>query len=160
MRRWIYAGSFDPPTLGHLDIIDRASKLCDELIVALLINVNKKPVFSEDERVDMIRKCTAEAGNVRVVAFKGLLVDLAKELDCEAIVRGIRNAVDLDYENAAAQINLRLSGGLETVYLPATPALNHISSTAVREAASMGADLNGLVPDLLIETIAEKFRPQ
>jgi len=159
MRRWIYAGSFDPPTLGHMDIITRAAALCDELLVGVLVNVHKKPMFTLEERVAMLEACTAHLPSVRVVTHQGLLVAFAREQGCEAIVRGVRNVADFDNEAQQAHVNRHLGDGMETVLLYADPAYSWVSSTAVREAATMGAQIAGMVPQEILETIQRRFCP-
>ena len=158
MRRWIYAGSFDPPTKGHLDIIMRAASLCDELIVGVMVNVHKQPLFTLEERVEMLRLCTLPLDNVRVVTHQGLLVAYAREHQCQAIVRGLRNVADFDNEAQQAHVNRHLGQNIETVLLYADPANSWISSSAVREAAMMGAELKDMVPAILLEAISQRLR--
>jgi pantetheine-phosphate adenylyltransferase len=142
----IYPGSFDPPTYGHLDVISRASRLFDRVVVAVLTNTSKQSSFSVEERVTMMRELLAEHASVDVDGFQGLLVDYARRREAVAIVRGIRNGTDFDYEQQMAGMNRHLDGAIETVFLAPSAAHAHISSTLVREIAALGGSVRGLVP--------------
>ena len=159
--RAIYAGSFSPPTLGHLDIIERAASVFDELIVAVLSQTAKKYLFSVEEREEMLRRVTAGYGNVRVISDTGLLVDVVRREQADVIVRGLRNSADLMFEAQMAQAN-RLIGGVETVFLNSRPEYSMISSTIVRDCAAHGAPIDAMVPSQLIEQIYHAFgsRPE
>ena len=159
--RAIYAGSFSPPTLGHLDIIERAASVFDELIVAVLSQTAKKYLFSVEEREEMLRRVTAGYGNVRVISDTGLLVDVVRREQADVIVRGLRNSADLMFEAQMAQAN-RLIGGVETVFLNSRPEYSMISSTIVRDCAAHGAPIDAMVPAQLIEQIYHAFgsRPE
>lgn len=156
-RRAIYPGTFDPVTMGHLDIIERSSKLFDEIIVAVLLNINKQPMFSTEERVEMIREVTPWA-NVRVGTFEGLLVDYAKEQEAQVIVRGIRAVSDYEYELQMALMNRRLEPGVETVFLMAAEAYSYLSSQLIKEVFKLGGSISGLVPESVERRMREKPR--
>src|SRR5215216_827159 len=156
-RRAIYPGSFDPITMGHLDIIERSAKLFDEVIVAVLLNVNKQPMFSPEERVEMMRNVIPWP-NVRVDTFKGLLVHYAIEQQAQVIVRGIRAVSDYEYELQMALMNRRLEPGVETVFLMAAEAYSYLSSRLIKEVFNLGGSITGLVPELVEERMKEKMR--
>ncbi len=159
MRKVVYPGSFDPITLGHLDIIKRAASLFDELIISVLNNKEKMPLFSVEERVKILKKVTADLPNVKVDSFSGLLVEYAKENDISVAVRGLRTTNDFEYELQIAQTNDMLSGGkLETIFLTANPEYSFISSSAVREIASFGGNVSSCVPDDVLPLIYEKYK--
>lgn len=157
----IYAGSFSPPTLGHLDIIDRAASLFDELVVAVLSQTAKHYLFSVEERKEMLRKITAGYANVRVISDVGLLVDVVRREGAQVIVRGLRNSEDLVFEAQMAEANRRI-GGVETVFLNSRPEFSMISSTIVRDCAAHGAPIDAMVPGEIIGQIYDAFgsRPE
>lgn len=155
MRRAIYPGSFDPITLGHLDIIERSAKLFDEVIVALLVNADKLPMFTTEERVEMIRNVTPW-NNVRVDTFEGLLVHYAVEQQAQFVVRGIRAISDYEYELQMALMNRRLEPSVETVFLMAGEAYSYVSSRLIKEVFKLGGSISGLVPDLVERRMREK----
>lgn len=157
MRIAVYPGSFDPITNGHLDIIERASRIYDKLVVGVLSNGNKKPLFSAEERVDMIRKVTGHLNNVEVDTFAGLLVDFAKSKDAEVIVKGLRTVADFEYEFQMALLNKALNPECETVFMMTNTKYSYISSSMVKELAGFHGDLTGLVPCEILETIKEKY---
>jgi pantetheine-phosphate adenylyltransferase len=159
MRRAIYPGSFDPITLGHLDIIERSAKLFDEVIVALLLNIDKQPMFSTEERVEMIRAVVPD-DNVRVDTFEGLLVHFAAAQEAQFVVRGIRAISDYEYELQMALMNRRLAPGIETVFLMAGEAYSYVSSRLIKEVFALGGSLSGLVPELVEKHMREKFKKQ
>jgi pantetheine-phosphate adenylyltransferase len=156
-RRAIYPGTFDPITMGHLDIIERSAMLFDEIIVAVLLNINKQPMFSTVERVEMIRQVMPWA-NVRVETFEGLLVHYAKEQGAQVIVRGIRAISDYEYELQMALMNRRLEPDVETVFLMAAEAYSYLSSRLIKEVFKLGGSINGLVPELVEQRMREKPR--
>lgn len=156
VRRAVCPGSFDPVTNGHLDIIGRASKLYDEVYVAVMINKSKQGLFTVDERIDLIREVTAEYGNVRIEAFHGLLVDFCKQRDIPAIVKGLRAVSDFDYELQMAQMNIGLSG-VETLFVPTNPTYSFLSSSLVKEVAAWGGDVSHLVPAPVLDGLTERL---
>ncbi|MDD4796274.1 MAG: pantetheine-phosphate adenylyltransferase [Eubacteriales bacterium] len=160
MKTWVYSGSFDPITCGHMDIITRGAQLCDKLVVGIGVNAAKSAFFTLDERLDMVKRCTAHVPNIHVALFDGLLVDFVREHDACAILRGIRSAGDYEYECQLASINRHLADDVDTVYLSALPALSFISSTVVRELAQYGAALRQVVPPAVLEDIQARFYPQ
>ncbi|MEV5002483.1 pantetheine-phosphate adenylyltransferase [Nocardioides sp. LML1-1-1.1] len=145
MTRAVCPGSFDPPTLGHVDIIRRAASLFDELVVATGTNISKSRLFDPEERLDMLREATADLPNVTVMGFTGLIVDFCREIDAQAIVKGLRGGNDYEYELPMAQMNAHLTG-VETVFVPTTASLGYVSSSLVKEVASLGGDVSALVP--------------
>ncbi|WP_431948235.1 pantetheine-phosphate adenylyltransferase [Actinacidiphila sp. bgisy167] len=159
MRRAVCPGSFDPVTNGHLDIIARASRLYDEVYVAVMINKSKKGLFSIEERIALIEEVTAEYGNVRVESFHGLLVDFCKQRDIPAIVKGLRAVSDFDYELQMAQMNNGLSG-VETLFVPTNPTYSFLSSSLVKEVAQWGGDVAHLVPPVVLEALKNKLARQ
>ena len=158
MIRAIYPGSFDPVTYGHLDIIRRSSGLVDELIVGVLNNNAKSPLFSVEERVKMLDEVVKDLQNVKVVPFEGLLVEFAKRMDARMIVRGLRAITDFEYELQMAQTNQKLSGDLETVFLTTSLQYSYLSSTTVKEVAAFGGDISQFVPETVIDRIQEKIK--
>jgi pantetheine-phosphate adenylyltransferase len=149
VRRVVCPGSFDPVTNGHLDIIGRAAALYDEVVVAVLINITKRSLFTVDERIDMLRECTAEYGNVRVERFHGLLVDFCETNGISAVVKGLRAVSDFDYEIQMAQMNYRMAK-VETLFMTTNPLYSFLSSSLVKEVAKYGGDVSGLVPEQVI----------
>jgi pantetheine-phosphate adenylyltransferase len=156
MRRAIYPGSFDPITMGHLDIIERSARLFDEVIVALLLNIEKQPMFTTEERVEMIREVTPWS-NVRVGTFEGLLVHFAVQQQAQFVVRGIRAISDYEYELQMALMNRRLEPNVETVFLMAGEAYSYISSRLIKEVFKLGGSIKGLVPELVEGRMRDKM---
>jgi pantetheine-phosphate adenylyltransferase len=156
MRRAIYPGSFDPITMGHLDIIERSARLFDEVVVALLLNMEKQPMFTTEERVEMIREAIP-LSNVRVGTFEGLLVHYAAEQQAQFVVRGIRAISDYEYELQMALMNRRLEPNVETVFLMAGEAYSYISSRLIKEVFKLGGSIKGLVPELVEERMRDKI---
>ena len=157
MRTAIYPGSFDPVTLGHWDIIQRAEKLVDQLVVAVLHNPSKTSAFTVEERVAMLRELVGEHPGVTITSFHGLLVDFAKSQGAQFIVRGVRAFSDFEYEFQMALMNRKLAPELETVFLMPKEKYSAVSSRLVREIGSMGGNLSDLVPDALRERIAGRL---
>ena len=149
MARVVCPGSFDPVTNGHLDVISRAAALHDEVVVAVLINITKKSLFSTDERVDMLREVTRDLGNVRVDRFHGLLVNFCTANGINAIVKGLRAVSDFEYEMQMAQMNYRLAK-VETLFMTTNPQYSFLSSSLVKEIAMYGGDVSGLVPEQVL----------
>ncbi len=158
MKTAIYPGSFDPITYGHLDIIKRASKLCDHLVVGVLNNMQKNPLFSIDERVNMITELTENLGNVSVATFSGLTVDFAREMDAQVIFRGLRAVTDYENEIQIAQANKSQYPELETIFLTTALQYSYLSSTVVKEFAFYGGDISLFVPPEVIPRINEKIK--
>ena len=156
MRRAICPGSFDPVTNGHLDIIARASALYDEVTVGVLVNRAKDGLFDLDDRISLLRQVTAEYGNVVVDAFSGLLVDYCRRHDIPVIVKGLRAVSDFDYELQMAQMNHGLAG-IETLFLSTNPLYSFLSSSLVKEVATYGGDVSGLVPDLVHQALIQRL---
>ncbi|CAL9541973.1 pantetheine-phosphate adenylyltransferase [Streptomyces thermolilacinus] len=157
LRRAVCPGSFDPITNGHLDIIARASKLYDVVHVAVMINQSKKGLFTVEERMDLIRRVTAEYDNVVVESHHGLLVDFCKERDIPAIVKGLRAVSDFDYELQMAQMNNGLTG-VETLFVPTNPTYSFLSSSLVKEVAAWGGDVSHLLPPVVHEALVARLR--
>ena len=146
MRICVYAGSFDPVTVGHEDIIRRAAKLCDRLLVTVMYNPAKQGCFPVDKRMELLAKVTKDLPNTEVDAWDGLMVDYVRKMKADFVVRGVRSVADLESDTKLAEINRRLMPGLETVFLPSKPEYSCISSSAVREAALFHADYSSFVP--------------
>lgn len=160
MKIAIYPGSFDPFTLGHMDILQRTSRLFDRVYAAILINGAKTPCFSLEERKEMMNICLEQAGicNVFVESSSGLLVDYVKQKKACAVVRGLRDGADMAYEARLDSANRHLYAGFETVCLFSRPELNYISASMVREIGAYGGDISGLVPDAIKNIIAERLK--
>ena len=156
MRIGIYPGSFDPVTQGHLDIILRASKLVDKLIIGVLVNGAKKPMFSMEERVELIQRVTGNLPNVEVEAFDGLLVDFAGQKGASVLVRGLRAVTDFEYELQIAQTNHKLNPLVDTIFLTTSVEYSYVSSSIVREIASYGGDISQFVPECIVDDIYKK----
>ena len=156
MRRAACPGTFDPVTNGHLDIIARAASLFDEVVVAVGVNQSKRRLFSPEERMDMLRQASAPHPNVVVAGFDGLLTDFCSQHDVHAIVKGLRAVTDFDYELQMAQMNASLSG-IETVFVPTTPAYSFLASSLVKEVAGLGGDVSGLVPPFVLEALTARL---
>lgn len=157
MLRAVYPGSFDPVTYGHLDIIRRSRSLADELIVGVLNNKAKTPLFSVEERVKMLEEMTKNMPGVKVVPFEGLLIDFAKEMSAGIVVRGLRAVTDFEYELQMTQTNNKLSPELETVFLTTSLEYSYLSSTIVKEVAAFGGDISQFVPEMIERRIQEKI---
>ena len=155
MRRAIYPGSFDPPTLGHLDIVERAAGLVDELVVAIGANQEKTPFLPAEDRFDLLRECTGHLPNVNVSTFSGLLVDYARSLECHVLVRGLRAVSDFDYEFRVAMANRKLAPEIETLFLITRDEYSFLSSSVVREVSRLGGDTELFVPKAVSERIAK-----
>lgn len=157
MKKAIYPGSFDPLTLGHLDIIERSAKIVDELVVGVLHNSAKNSLFSLEERVSMIKEMTKDMPNVTVSSFDGLLVNHMKEIDATIIIRGLRAVTDFEYELQIAQTNHVESPEVETIFLTTSLQYSYLSSTVVKEFASYGGDISKFVPPQFIDRIYAKY---
>lgn len=157
MKKAIYPGSFDPVTLGHIDVIERASKLFDYLIIGVLGNSAKTPLFSIEERVNMLREVTKHLPNVEVRSFGGLTVDFAKECGANAVVRGLRAITDFEYELQIAQLNRVIAPEIDTVFLTTNLKYAYLSSSSVKEVASYGGDITQFVTPLVEAEVHKKF---
>lgn len=158
MNKALFAGSFDPLTYGHLDLIKRASKICDSLVVGVIYNPQKKPLFEPEERIALIEDECKELDNITVSAFTGLLADYVNENDFNMVVRGLRGGTDFEYEIAMAQMNARLyKEKVETVFLMTDPAYSFVSSSLTKEVCSFGGDIEGLVPESVLAAMKSKF---
>ncbi len=154
----LYPGSFDPVTLGHMDIIRRAAKVFEKVYVGVLINPDKKGSFTNEERVDLLKRACADLPNVEIVSFTGLTAELCRKLDIRVLVRGLRGGDDLTSEMRMAKINAQLLPGLETVFLGASSGMEAVSSSLVREIASFGGDISALVPKKICQEIQNRFK--
>lgn len=157
MIKAIYPGTFDPITVGHLDVIERAARIYDKVIVAVMENRNKKCTFSKEERKQLIEKCTDGLQNVEVVIGEGLTVDLAAANDCKIIVRGIRAVSDYESELALATANMTLNGDVETVFMVARPELSFLSSSVAKEIAAFNGDISPYIPLQILDEVSEKL---
>lgn len=162
-RTIFYPGSFDPVTFGHLDLIERAAAMFDRIVVGVGVHHGKKPLFGDEERIAMLREEFArlgvEAAQVDVVTFDGLAVDAAKACGAVAILRGLRDASDFDYEMQMAGMNGAMAPGLETIFLPAAAGNRHIAATFVRQIAMMGGDITPFVPPTVARRLQDKLHP-
>ena len=157
MRVAVYPGSFDPITNGHLDIIKRASKVYDKVVVGVLDNINKKPLFTAEKRREMIERVTRDIENVECDCFSGLLVDFLKQKDATVIIKGLRTVADFEYEFQMALLNKALNPEYETMFMMTNSGYSYISSSMVKEVAKYGGRLEGLVPEAIIPDITNKY---
>ncbi|MDX6286909.1 MAG: pantetheine-phosphate adenylyltransferase [Frankiales bacterium] len=155
-RRAVCPGSFDPVTNGHMDIIGRASRLFDEVVVAVLINKNKSSLFSVDERIETLTQCVSDYPNVKIDSFHGLLVDFCRDRGIQVIVKGLRAVSDFDYELQMGQMNHSLAE-VETLFMPTNPLYSYLSSSLVKEVATYGGDVSGLVPEVVNRQLLERL---
>ncbi len=157
MVKAIYPGSFDPVTYGHIDIIRRSSEIVDELIVGVLNNKAKTPLFSVEERVKMLKEVTKDLKNVKIVSFQGLLIDFAEQCEAKVIVRGLRAVTDFEYELQMSQTNHKLNPEIETMFLTTSLEYSYLSSSTVKEIASFGGDISQFVPNEVEELVWQKL---
>lgn len=157
VRRVACPGSFDPVTNGHLDIFGRASRLYDEVIVAVLVNQSKAGLFPHQERIEMLAAVTADLPNVRIASFEGLLVDFCRDEGVSVVIKGLRAVTDFDYELKMAQMNYGLSG-LETLFMPTNPLYSFLASSLIKDVAKWGGDVSAHVPPLVAERLRAKLR--
>jgi pantetheine-phosphate adenylyltransferase len=160
MRRAIYPGSFDPITNGHLDVIERASRLFDEIIVAVAYNEGKHPLFSIEERMLLLGEVLAPMGNVRIAQFDGLLVEFAARHEAVAVVRGLRAISDFEFEFQMALMNRKLDGKVETIFLMPKEEYTYLSSRIVKEIARLGGDVGAFIPPAIERALHTKFFPE
>ena len=158
MRTAVYPGSFDPVTSGHIDIITRASKVYDKIIVVVSKNSSKKPLFTVEERMDFIKRSTAHLANVEIDCSDGLLVDYVKKSGSNVIIKGLRAVSDFEYEFQMALANKKIEPKIETLFMMTDAKYSYLSSSIVKEMASLGADFTDLVPGVIINDIKNKFR--
>ncbi len=158
MRTCVYPGSFDPITNGHLDIIERASTLFDKLIVGVLINASKEPLFSAEERIMFIQESCTHLDNVEVESFEGLLVDFMKYKNASTIVKGLRAVSDFEYEFQMALMNKKLNPKIETIFMMTNSEYSYLSSSLVKEVARFGGCIKGLIPHIVEKEIFKKFK--
>lgn len=158
MNRAVYPGSFDPITNGHLDIIKRASRVFDELVVAVLVNPNKKGLFEVEERVELIKKSTQNLKNVKVKAFNGLLINFMQQNNLNVIVKGLRAVSDFEYEFQMALMNNKLNSQIETFFMMTNAEYSYLSSSSVKQVGMFGGCIKGLVPDEVLEDITLKIK--
>ena len=159
MRRAIYPGSFDPVTNGHVDVVERARKLFDEVIVAVAHNDEKQPLFPLPERLDLLQQTVGKMENVRIAQFHGLLVDFAAAQQASAVIRGLRAVSDFEFEFQMALMNRKLESSVETIFLMPKEEYTYLSSRLVKEIARLGGDVSKFVPDLVAKALRKKFAP-
>lgn len=163
LRKALYTGTFDPPTNGHIDIIESAARFCDEIVVAIGVHPGKTPLLSAEERATLIRQCceglvAGQACTLSVVTFSGLAVEAARAAGAAILLRGLRDGSDLDYEMQMAGMNAAMAPEIQTLFLPASPGVRHITATLVRQIALFGGDISSFVPKIVAETLAQKLR--
>ena len=154
----IYPGSFDPVTNGHLDIIQRCSEKFDEVIIAVLFNINKKSVFTIEERIHLLEETTKDLPNIQIDSFSGLLTEYAREKNCSNIIRGLRAVSDFEYEMQLALVNRKIYSELETFFMVASTQVSFLSSTIVKEIASYNGEISCFVPKVVEKALKEKFK--
>lgn len=156
-RKAVYAGTFDPVTYGHVDLVERASHLFDEIIIGVAINHNKQPLFTLEERVDLCKQVFHSLDNVHVIGFDSLLLDFAKQNQAQIILRGLRTVTDFDYEFQLASMNRYMDPNIESIFLMPAEKYMYISSTLVREIAALGGNVNGFVPEIIERALYKKY---
>lgn len=157
-RTALCPGSFDPPTNGHLDVVERTARYFERVVVAVIANPSKQPLFTLEERTSMLADAVAHLDNVEIESFDGLLVDFARAHDVSVVVKGLRAVSDFEYELQMSQMNAALSPGLDTMFLTAKPAWSFLSSSLVKEVARFGGSVDGLVPPVVAKALVERFR--
>ncbi|MCA9401041.1 MAG: pantetheine-phosphate adenylyltransferase [Candidatus Omnitrophica bacterium] len=154
----IYPGTFDPVTYGHLDIMTRATRIFDKVIIAVAQNVPKHPLFNDQERIEMLKEVTADNANIEIKLFKGLVIDFAHQEGVNVLIRGLRMISDFEYEFQMALTNRRLASDIETVFLMPSEGCSFLSSTLIREAATLGGDITSFVPETVAKKLLEKLQ--
>ena len=150
-------GSFDPPTKGHLDVVERCRTIFDEVVVGVVKNPSKSPLFTAEERIDLLEQCCERWPNVRVEAFQGLLVDFAREIGAKTVVKGLRAVTDFDYEIQMSQMNRHLSGDVVSLFVATKPEYGYLSSSLVKEVARLGGSVDDLVPPIVADALKERL---
>ncbi len=150
-------GSFDPPTKGHLDVVERCAALFDKVIVSVVHNPSKSPLFSADERVDLLERCTTQWPNVSVASFEGLLVDFARQVGAKTVVKGLRAVTDFEFEIQMSQMNRHLSGDVVSLFVATKPEFGYLSSSLVKEVARLGGSVDALVPEPVAAALKERL---
>lgn len=158
MKICVYPGSFDPVTNGHMDIIQRAAKICDKLVVAIGNNQSKKAAFTLEERIELLKCCLKDYPEVEVNSFTGLLIDFVNKVNANTIIKGLRAVSDFEYELQMALLNKHLDSNVETLFMMTNIKYSYLSSSAVRELARIGGDISGLVPECIKDRVVEKLR--
>lgn len=158
MRIFVYPGSFDPVTNGHLDIINRAAKICDKLIVIVSVNTAKSPAFTVEERMELLRLSVGERENIEITSFSGLLVDFMREVKARTIIKGLRAVSDFEYEMQMALLNHHLNNDIDTLFMMTSIENSFLSSSAVKDLARYGADISDFVPKQIADIIIKKLR--
>lgn len=156
MSTAIYPGSFDPMTNGHLDVIRRTAAIFDRVVIGILINQNKQPLFTLEERVEMIQEATKDIPNIEVYTFSGLVVEFAKKMNASVLIRGLRSMVDFEYELQMAQINRKIDDEIDTLFFATNPEISYVSSSAVKELWHYRQDITDYVPECVIDKLEEK----
>ncbi len=157
MLTFVYPGSFDPVTNGHLDIINRAAKICDRLIVAVVVNMNKIPAFTIEERLELLHLAVGNRKNIEITSYSGLLVDFMKEVDARTIIKGLRALSDFEYEMQMAMLNHNLDEDIDTLFMMTSIQNSFLSSSAIRELARYGAKIDDFVPSQIADIIIRKL---
>lgn len=154
----VYPGSFDPVTYGHIDIIERASRICNKLVIGVLNNSKKTPLFSAEERVKMLQEVVKDIPNVEVKSFSGLTVDFARENDATVMIRGLRAVTDFEYELQISQTNRSIASDIDTIFFTTNLKYSYVSSSITKELAMYGADISNFVPPYVLEKVREKYK--
>lgn len=157
MKKAVYPGSFDPVTNGHLDVIERAAKVCDHLVVSVVRNMEKQPLFSVEERMELLRTATAHLPNVSVDHFEGLLVSYMQHVDAHVVIKGLRAISDFEYEFQMALMNRKLNGDVETLFMMTHNRYSYLSSSLVKEVARLGGDIGDLVPEVVAVAVQKRL---
>lgn len=160
MKIAVYPGSFDPVTNGHMDVIKRSSKVFDKVIVAVVSNFSKRPLFTAQERCELLERCVVGLPNVEVDYFEGLLIDYVQKKEAQVIIKGLRAISDFEYEFQMALMNRKLNSNVETMFMMTSHKYSFLSSSMVKEVAALGGCINGLVPDIILPEVHSKFKKE